>query len=150
MAQQVTLEEAASHLPELVREARGGQEIVFMEGQRPVARMVPVGDDLPTASEIAQLAMAGGAFAWLADEPDTYDDTSGEALHVPAFHVPALLRQWQQEYGLPPRPDGKAHTSVEELLTQWDKEDAALTPEEAEAAQCLWVEHENSHPQVSI
>ena len=81
MAQQVTLEEAASLLPELVRKARNGQEIVFTEGQQPVARLVPVGDDIPTPLEIARLAMAGGAFDWLADEPDLYDDTCGEAIH---------------------------------------------------------------------
>ncbi len=34
-------------------------------------------DDTP-ASEIAVLAAAGGAFDWLADEPDLYDDTCGE------------------------------------------------------------------------
>jgi len=31
-------------------------------------------------ADIAALAMAGGAFAWLADEPDLYDDTCGEAI----------------------------------------------------------------------
>ena len=30
--------------------------------------------------ELAKLAMAGGAFDWLADEPDLYDDTCGEAI----------------------------------------------------------------------
>jgi hypothetical protein len=29
---------------------------------------------------IAPLAAAGGAFTWLASEPDSYDDTSGEPL----------------------------------------------------------------------
>jgi len=37
------------------------------------------GDDAPGA-EIASLATAGGAFDWLADEPDLYDDTCGEPL----------------------------------------------------------------------
>ena len=36
-------------------------------------------EDLPGA-EIARLAMAGGAFAWLEEEPDLYDDTCGEPL----------------------------------------------------------------------
>ena len=31
-----------------------------------------------TAADIAVLAAAGGAFDWLADEPDLYDDTCGE------------------------------------------------------------------------
>ncbi len=81
MAQQFTLEEAASHLPELVREARGGQEIVFTDGRQPVARLIPVGDDTPAPAETARLALAGGAFGWLVGEPDLYDDTCGEAIH---------------------------------------------------------------------
>lgn len=36
-------------------------------------------DDAP-AHEIAALASAGGAFDWLADEPDLYNDSSGEPL----------------------------------------------------------------------
>jgi hypothetical protein len=36
-------------------------------------------DDTPSR-EIAALAAAGGAFDWLADEPDLYDDTCGEPL----------------------------------------------------------------------
>jgi hypothetical protein len=36
-------------------------------------------DDAP-AHEIAALASAGGAFDWLANEPDLYDDSSGEPL----------------------------------------------------------------------
>jgi hypothetical protein len=35
------------------------------------------GDSLP-ASSIARLADAGGAFSWLEDEPDLYDERSGE------------------------------------------------------------------------
>jgi len=81
MSQQVTLEEAAVRLPELVREAQRGQEIIFTQGQRPVARLVPLQDDIPTPHEIVQLAMAGGAFDWLADEPEIYDDTCGVAIH---------------------------------------------------------------------
>jgi hypothetical protein len=37
------------------------------------------GQDTPSR-EIAALAAAGGAFDWLADEPDLYDDTCGEPL----------------------------------------------------------------------
>lgn len=36
-------------------------------------------DDAP-GREIAALAEAGGAFGWLAAEPDLYDDTAGEPL----------------------------------------------------------------------
>jgi len=36
-------------------------------------------DDTP-GSDIAALAAAGGAFDWLNDEPDLYDDTCGEAI----------------------------------------------------------------------
>ncbi len=34
--------------------------------------------DDTAAQDIARLAAAGGAFDWLVDEPDLYDDTSGE------------------------------------------------------------------------
>lgn len=34
-------------------------------------------DEFP-AGEIARAASAGGAFDWLAEEPDIYDDSSGE------------------------------------------------------------------------
>ena len=36
--------------------------------------------DDTAAHEIGALAAGGGAFDWLADEPDLYDDTSGEPL----------------------------------------------------------------------
>ena len=36
-----------------------------------------LGDDTRT-EEIASLARAGGAFDWLEEEPDLYDDSSGE------------------------------------------------------------------------
>ena len=77
MAHQMTLEEAAARLPELVRQ---GQEIILLNGLEPVAKLTPLGDDAPLAHEIAALAMAGGAFDWLAHEPDLYDDTCGEAI----------------------------------------------------------------------
>jgi hypothetical protein len=50
-----------------------------------LAYSIPLGggwarkDDI-ASQEIAALAMAGGAFDWLADEPDLYDDTCGEPL----------------------------------------------------------------------
>ena len=77
MAYQVTLEEAAVRLPELVR---AGQEVVLLNGSQPVARLMPLSDDTPSADEVAALATAGGAFEWLTDEPDLYDDTCGEAI----------------------------------------------------------------------
>lgn len=40
MTHQVTLEEAALHLPELVQEVHHGQEIVLLRDQQPVARLV--------------------------------------------------------------------------------------------------------------
>ena len=74
---QVTLEEAASHLPELIREAHDGEEIVLLQDQRPIAKLVSLTDDVHSM-EIAALAMSGGAFDWLADEPELYNDTCGE------------------------------------------------------------------------
>ena len=80
MAHQVTLQEAAGQLSELVREARAGQEVVLLEGSRPVAKLTPLPLDEVSSEEIAQIAMAGGAFDWLAGEPEIYDDTCGEAI----------------------------------------------------------------------
>ena len=57
--------------------------------------------------------------------------------------VLALLRQWQQEYGLPPRPDGRKHIPVSELFAEWVAEDANMTPEEAEEAQRFAEEYES-------
>ena len=36
--------------------------------------------DDTSSQEIAHLAAAGGAFDWLAEEPELYDDTCGEPL----------------------------------------------------------------------
>ena len=80
MAHQVTLQEAAEQLPALVREAEAGQEIVLLDGLRPVAKLTSLASEEGSSEEIARLAMAGGAFAWLADEPDLYDDMCGEAI----------------------------------------------------------------------
>lgn len=73
--------------------------------------------------------------------PDTDD---------PVIRVNALLRQWQQQYGLPPRPDGQVHTSAQELFAQWDVEDALLTPQEAEAERNLWPADQPEHERVTI
>lgn len=115
MAHQITVEEAANHLPELVREVRNGRDVVLLQDRLPVARLVPLEDE---------------------DEP--------------AIRVPALLRQWQQEHGLPTRPDGQGHTSVQELFAQWDQEDAGLTPEEAAAERHLWEDRQKKHQAVSL
>jgi hypothetical protein len=53
------------------------QEIVPFQNHRPVAKLVSRTDDMP-AREIAALALSGGAFNWLAEEPELYDDTCGE------------------------------------------------------------------------
>lgn len=36
--------------------------------------------DDTSGRDIAPLALAGGAFDWLTDEPDAYDDTAGEPI----------------------------------------------------------------------
>lgn len=40
----------------------------------------PTAADDTGSREIAALAAGGGAFDWLANEPELYDDTSGESL----------------------------------------------------------------------
>ena len=67
-----------------------------------------------------------------------------------ATRVSSLLQQWQQEYGLPSRPDGKVHTSAAELFAQWDAEDAALTPEEVAAERRLWEASQERRQGVTI
>ncbi len=49
------------------------------EGLRAHAGSRTATDDT-AAQEVARLAAGGGAFDWLADEPELYDDTSGEAV----------------------------------------------------------------------
>lgn len=38
----VTLEQAEKNLPQLVADARAGEEVVILEGERPVARIVAI------------------------------------------------------------------------------------------------------------
>lgn len=68
----------------------------------------------------------------------------------PRSQVAALLDQWQQKYGLPVRPDGKFHTSAEELLARWDAEDAQLAAEQAESEQLLWADNQKHHQRIAI
>lgn len=88
------------------------------------------------------------ARAFPPDKPTT--PSQHLAFENPVARVSALLRQWQQEHGLPPRPDGQPHTSVQELLAQWDAEDAQLTAEEVEAERQLWEDIEQSHQEVML
>jgi len=145
MAHQVTLQEAAGQLSALVREAQAGREVVLLDGIRPVAKLTPLADGSVSSDDIAQLAMAGGAFDWLADEPDLYDDAPDVV-----FEVRKRLQQWQQEYGLPPRPDGLTHTPVQELFATWAEEDARLTPEEVAAEQRIWHNSQQSRQEVTL
>jgi prevent-host-death family protein len=46
---QVTLEEAATRLPELVREASGGGEVVLTQNNHPVAKLIAVSQERPHA-----------------------------------------------------------------------------------------------------
>ena len=80
MAHEITLQDAAGQLSALVRQAQAGQGIVPLDGTHPVAKLTPVAGDEVSSDNIARLAMAGGGFDWLANEPDLYDDTCGEAI----------------------------------------------------------------------
>ncbi len=46
----------------------------LLSGGEPLIRPA---SDMPTARELAELAQHGGAFDWLADEPDDYTDEDG-------------------------------------------------------------------------
>ena len=146
MAHQVTLQEAAGQLSELVREAEAGREIVLLDGARPVAKLTSLAGDEFSSDDIARLAMAGGAFDWLTDEPDLYEDDPADAVTA----VRERLRQWQQEYGLPIRPNGKSSVSAEALFAEWDAEDSRLTPDEASAEQQMWADSQDSRQGVLI
>ena len=51
--------------------------LLLEEGLRQRLGYGALHDDV-AGTEMAALAMAGGAFEWLAEEPDLYDDTCGE------------------------------------------------------------------------
>lgn len=71
--------------------------------------------------------------------------------HLPSVTpVRALLTKWQQQYGLPPRPDGKLHSSFRELLQQWQDEDSLLTSEEIVEQNRLWDEWNHDHEGMKI
>jgi hypothetical protein len=71
--------------------------------------------------------------------------------HLPSTSsVADLLTKWQQQYGLPARPDGKVHTSFRELLDQWQEEDALLTPDEVAEQERLWDDWRHNQEGISI
>ena len=56
----------------------------------------------------------------------------------PGERIQALLSRWQQEHGLPPRPDGKKHSTLAELSAEWQGEDSQMTEAERQADRELW------------
>jgi len=46
---QVSLEEATLRLPQLIRDAKTGEEIVLFDNERPVARVIPLQNRRPPA-----------------------------------------------------------------------------------------------------
>ena len=69
----------------------------------------------------------------------------------PEDRVLALIHKWQQEYGLPPRPDGSTgHVPLVDLFAEWAAEEANMTAEEIEAEQKLWEDIERNREPVRI
>ena len=68
----------------------------------------------------------------------------------PVTPVRALLARWQQQYGLPARPDGKEHSSFRELLQQWGEEDSLLAPGEIAVQLRLWDDWQPDREGVAI
>ena len=64
---QVSLEEATLRLPQLIREAKNGEEIVLVENELPFARVIPLLRRRPKA----QFGSARG----LIELSDNWDDT---------------------------------------------------------------------------
>lgn len=60
-------------IDELVREYLA----YLLEGGSPIAR---IDSDDPTSEELARIAVEGGSFDWLWDEPDLYSEKDGEPL----------------------------------------------------------------------
>lgn len=54
--------------------------------------------------------------------------------------VLALLRQWQQEYGLPVPRGG--YKPLSQLFAEWNAEDAQMTDEEREEERRFWEDYE--------
>jgi antitoxin (DNA-binding transcriptional repressor) of toxin-antitoxin stability system len=64
---QVTLEDAATRLPELISEATAGEEVILLRDDAPVAKLVP----LPGARRRRQPGSAKGIITHIADDFDT-------------------------------------------------------------------------------
>jgi len=74
---QVTLEEAAAHLPRLVEQINeNGEDVVIMQGSKPVAKLVP----LPSLPERPrpQFGSAKGLILYMADDFDAPLDDFAE------------------------------------------------------------------------
>jgi antitoxin (DNA-binding transcriptional repressor) of toxin-antitoxin stability system len=63
---QVTIPEASRRLAQLIKLMQSGDEVVIAEGERPVARLVPVSP--PGAAEVA-MGLARTILDWVADHP---------------------------------------------------------------------------------
>ena len=80
---QIALQSKAYHA--LERMAQEEQQSVAQVVQQMIEAQVTqprkyICDDDISADEITKLIALGGAFDWLADEPDLYDNTCGEAV----------------------------------------------------------------------
>jgi prevent-host-death family protein len=45
--QQVNVEEAKAHLPDLIKAAANGEEVIITENEQPVVRLVPISKEKP-------------------------------------------------------------------------------------------------------
>ncbi len=63
---QVTLEEAATRLPELVQEANAGEEIILLQNDQPIAKLVA----LPQSRPRARRGSAKGSILYIAPDFD--------------------------------------------------------------------------------
>lgn len=65
---QITLEQAGAELERLVREVQQGEEIILTDGNRPVARLVPV-----LSTEVLQPRQPGSACGQILYMADDFD-----------------------------------------------------------------------------
>jgi len=61
IAATISVEEAQSNFPDLLARVIAGEEVVISNQGRPVARLAPVGKDLPANEVAARHACAAGA-----------------------------------------------------------------------------------------
>lgn len=73
----ISIEEAAARLPEIVRQAGDGEEIVLLEGTVPVTKIVPISSAKPRARRESMKGMVVGIAEDFDRTPEGFDVERG-------------------------------------------------------------------------